>query len=194
MISVCSQCGGKVTIQVSPQVIQCPYCGSSVQVSAIDIDVYILKPVIEKDVAWNIARAYLDKINSLKGYLVPFYKGKYFLPATGEVPKNLKIVEGEKLYQDELVGFVKIKPDRDCTAFIPYWFVEGEKQKIWLSAVDGYMCKIETRSADRSVLYKYLVMFFLFLISGLFSLVNIPLSLIIFIFVFSGGLIWLRNL
>jgi DNA-directed RNA polymerase subunit RPC12/RpoP len=189
MISVCSQCGGKLNIQVSPQVIQCPYCGSSVEVKSLDTEVYIVKPVIEKNVAWNITRAHLGGINSLQGYLVPFIKGKYFLPSTDKVPLGLKIVDGERYYGGGISGFKKMQSSQ-CSAYAPYWYAQGEYADIWLSGVDGKILLIEKKNFKNKQIIRNILIACIALLCGLISLKSIPLALVIWGLSTLGGLFW----
>lgn len=194
MNSVCSQCGGKLNIQVSPQVIQCPYCGSSVEVFSITSKVWTLKPVIEKNVAWNLAKVHLDTVKVLKGYLVPFLKGKYFLPVSDKVPKTLKANDGEREYTDELKGFVKLSTDKkDITAYMPYWYVESNNVNMWISAVDGFIFKDEKKIFPKKLLIKYLIILFLCFVSGFLSKKSLPISFIIFLLILPGGFFWLKD-
>ncbi|MGC9367198.1 MAG: hypothetical protein ACP5FK_09215 [bacterium] len=189
MISVCSQCGGKLNIQVSPQVVQCPYCGSSVEVKSLDTEVYAVKPVIEKNVAWNIVRTHLGSISSLQGFLVPFTKGKYFLPSTDQVPAGLKIIDGERYYSREISGFKTIQASH-CSAYAPYWFAQGEYADIWLSAVDGEIFLIKKENLKKKKIIVNMLISITAVLCGLLSLISLPLGLGLWVLLTIGGLFW----
>jgi len=194
MNSICSQCGGKLNIQISPQIIQCPYCGSSVEVYSLPSKVWTLKPIIEKNVAWQLARVYLDNVKILKGYLIPFFKGKYFLPVSDKCPKALKANDGEREYTDELKGFIKLSNNKkEVTAYMPYWYAESNKANVWISAIDGFIIKEEEKKFPKKLLIKYLVILLIVFFIGFLSIKTLPISIIIFILIFSGGLIWLKD-
>ncbi len=137
MVSFCPQCGGKLNLKTSPQVLSCPFCGSSVEVEALSSQVWTLNPVIEKKAAWEIAASCIGEVKFIKGYLVPFSSPPMSIPLSKKTPRGLKISYGEKIYGDNLEGFTTLESSSQPFAFVPYWFAKSPNSLVWISASDG---------------------------------------------------------
>ncbi|MBN2363261.1 hypothetical protein JXL83_03935 [candidate division WOR-3 bacterium] len=137
MVSVCPQCGGKVTQRISPQVVLCPYCGSSVEVEALSSEVWTLNPVIEKKAAWNLASSCIGEISFIKGYLVPFSSPPISVPLNEKAPRGLKLSFGDRIFKDRLDGFETLSSKNKPYAYIPFWQAKKDGACVWISASDG---------------------------------------------------------
>ncbi|MBN1620716.1 zinc ribbon domain-containing protein [candidate division WOR-3 bacterium] len=180
MVSFCPQCGGKLSLRTSPQVLSCPFCGSSVEVEALSSQVWTLNPVIEKKAAWEIAVSCIGEVKFIKGYLVPFSSPPMSLPLNKKAPRGLKISYGEKIYGDNLEGFTSLNSESQPFALIPYWFAKSANSTVWISASDGSRIVETTEAKTKKIFFLESAALAASLVAGILLKFSVFLSLPVF--------------
>ncbi|MBN1150900.1 hypothetical protein JXA84_06755 [candidate division WOR-3 bacterium] len=179
-----------MNLRTSPQVLACPFCGSSVEVCALSSEIWTLKPVVEKKAAWEIALSSIGEVDFIKGYLVPFSKPPISIPLHKKAPKSLKISHGEKVYSDKLEGFTTLSSNETVHAYIPYWYAKNSKQSVWISASEGSKWIQKDDQKNSGAIWIELSFFTLAIFSGFLWKFSPWLSIPVFLFFFVISAIW----